>query len=149
MREHAFLEELVHSNRRRGDAGTHVRNRGELEEPLEATVFSVRSVHHGEDDVEGNWRAPFDMEDVLLTYPRGHRLEPRARCRRIDADVARVAALWKLRRIEVVPASVLVDAAQHRLVAGKIERIDNESRGNERDFMLRRAPAEQDEDRLH
>src|SRR5437660_4325372 len=148
--------DLVHPDRRGQHAGAHVREVGQLEEPLDRAVFTIRTVQHDHNDVQA------------LTETRGQ-----AACR-LDADqrgVSRGLGLGTVgerlfhgsgvvvrkgdagligQSTERVaaddPASIARDPERHDPVTAALESGDDRRRRGEPDFVLAGAAAEDDAD---
>ena len=133
---------LVHADRGAEHARADVGDAGELERALDGAVLAVGAVQHRKDHVVDGHRFQ------LAARARDQRFLHRDRgCAGVEPDVAGIAGRRLQRPLRLaVPAPVFVDADQHRLEPLPVDRREHVARRQQRDLVLRRTAAEQDDD---
>ena len=152
--EHELHRRLVHPDGRRQDAGADVRHIGELEQPLDRSVFAVRAVQHGKHDVEpeaGHGRlrciTPIDGQERVATGMRDEMRFLRGRVDTIGDAGDHVGGLHHVgRAARQRPASVLLDPDRHGFVARRIQVLKDRGRRRQRHFVFARSAAVDDAD---
>src|ERR1019366_7428693 len=129
------------ADRRREHARADVRHVGELEQPLHGAVLAVRTVEHGKHDVDGaagddrvraidrDERVAVRIGDRVRLGPFVERLRFRGRDR-LGGRLERRRARWQ------GPLPVLLNPDRDRLVARRVEILEDGRRRGERYFML-------------
>ena len=149
-----FHDRLVHADRGAEHTGADIRDIGELEQPLNGAVFSVRTMQHGKHDIQpdaghrrgaaridlGLRRTPLDGEHSVLAGMR-HEVCFAARasgaCRfetHMFDDVRRRNCGWRL--VGERPAAVLLDADRHRFIPAPVEILDDRCGRGHRHLVL-------------
>ena len=127
---------LVHAGGRGEHAGAHVGHGGQFQQALHRAVFAERSVQHREHDVEAEAGDDRAFRFALAVIAGRPALDGDQRVFARVRDQQRVAAgTWQARRLHALlfdhlrgregrrglvgehPASILLDADRHRLVA--------------------------------
>ncbi len=157
-REHDLHHSLVHPDRRGKYARADIGDVGELEESLDRSVLTERTVQHREDHIEIQARhqrlRPIVSMRGTRTVDREDRLFAGVSDEVDLASGARRTMGFEPRLLDDftgrhrrrgpfgdAPPAVLLDPNRHRFVAGAIEMGEHRCRRCERHFMLTGSPA--------
>jgi len=136
--EEALGDVLVHPHRRAEHARADIGDVGELEETLHGAVLAVGAVQDREDHVV---RAQGRERLIRL----GVGLHRGQRSLAVEGELARITSGARQgATIFAMPASLLVDADQNRLEAGRVEGRQDVARREQRHFVLGGAATEED-----
>ncbi len=173
LRKQPLHHVLVHARGRAQHARAHIRNAGQLKQPLNRPVLAKGPMQHRKHNVKRGLtvRARLPVE-AGLGSPAGERRGPRpcaSRLRRQErwnplvqqlgagrrfrvaraqspCDRAAFAVEQAVRIARAKPAAFFGDADGHHIELLAIDRLQNRSRREQRDLMLAAAPAKQDTD---
>ncbi len=141
LREQTLGDVLVHADGGTGDIHPHIGNPGQLQEPLHGSIFSVRAVEDGKDQIHDN---------LLSAGIHIVQVQPVSVFKMIDQpgalffqrkNSAEVFVGDDFRPVLNIPASVAVNADRNDVVFGFVQRRNDGGRRAQRHVMLARSSA--------